>query len=137
MVRLDFLPTLNKRQARQMLAILISMSDELPIINRAYDLYKPIDSINESLPKRRRYSLGVSTEQSLLDLLRHLTTAKHAPKSQKAVYLLRAQSELELLRFKLRLYLELGIANETRIMQLQSQIAEIGRMLGGWLKAST
>ena len=111
------------------------MSDELPIINRAYNLYRPIDSINENLPKRRRYSLGVGTEQSLLELLRQLMLAKHAPKCQKAIYLLRAQSELELLRFKLRLYLELGMANETRIMQLQSQIAEIGRMLGGWLKS--
>jgi len=112
------------------------MSDELPIITRAYALYKPIDSINETLPKRRRYSLGNSTEQTLLELLRHLLTAKHAPKTHKSLHLLKAQSELELLRFKLRLYLELGIANETRIMQLQSQIAEIGRMLGGWLKSS-
>jgi len=112
------------------------MSDELPIINRTYNLYKPIDSINEALPKRRRYSLGNSTEQTLLELMRHLLTAKHAPKTHKSLYLLKAQSELELLRFKLRLYLELGVANETRIMQLQAQIAEIGRMLGGWLKSS-
>jgi hypothetical protein len=111
------------------------MSDELPIITRVYNLYKPIDRLNETLPKRRRYSLGNSTENSLLDLLRHLTAAKNAPKAHKSTYLLRAQAELELLRFKLRLYLDLGVANETTIMQLQSQIAEIGRMLGGWLRS--
>lgn len=111
------------------------MSDELPIILAAHKLYQPIDALNETLSKRRRYSLGSSTETTLLELLRQLVSAKHAPKPHKALYLLRAQSELELLRFKLRLYLELGIANETRIMQLQSQVAEIGRMLGGWLKS--
>ena len=112
------------------------MSDELPIILKSYALYKPIDAINETLSKRRRHSLGTSTEQTLLELLRQLIGAKHAPASHKPLYLLRAQSELELLRFKLRLYLELGIANETRIMQLQSQLAEVGRMLGGWLKST-
>ena len=112
------------------------MSDELPIILTAYSLYKPIDDINEGLSKRRRYSLGASTEQTLLELLRQLIGAKHAPKSHKSLYLIRAQSELELLRFKLRLYIELGAANETRIMQLQAKVAEIGRMLGGWLKST-
>lgn len=111
------------------------MSDELPIILKSYQLYRPIDSINEKLSKRRRYSLGSSTEQSLLTLLRFLVQAKHAPKSHKSLYLIKAQAELELLRFKLRLYLELGLANETRIMTVQSDIAEIGRMLGGWLKS--
>ena len=112
------------------------MSDELPIILTTYKLYRPIDAINETLSKRRRNSLGASTEQTLLELMRQLIGAKHAPKPHKSLYLLRARSELELLRFKLRLYLELGLANETRIMQLQSQVAEIGRMLGGWLKST-
>lgn len=111
------------------------MSDELPIILKVYSLYRPIDDLNEKLPKRRRYSLGVSTEQTVLELLKQLISAKHATKSHKPLYLIKAQSELELLRFKLRLYLELELANETRIMQLQAQVAEIGRMLGGWLKS--
>jgi hypothetical protein len=113
------------------------MSDELPIINRVYSIYKVVDSINEKLPKIKRYSLGVSTEQTVLELLRHLIAAKHAPKARKSLYLLKAQSELELLRFKLRLYLELALINETRIMQTQAQILEVGRMLGGWLKSTT
>jgi len=113
------------------------MSDELPIINRVYSIYKTIDTINEKLPKTKRYSLGAGTEETVLELLRHLIAAKHAPKSHKSLYLLKAQAELELLRFKLRLYLELALANETRIMQLQAQILEIGRMLGGWLKSTT
>jgi len=36
---------------------------------------------------------------------------------------------------KLRLFLEMKIANETKIFQAQSKLTEIGRMLGGWLKS--
>lgn len=88
------------------------------------------------LPRRNarqaRCKLAILT---ILELLKHLISAKHAAKSHKSLYLIRGQSELEILHFKLRLYLDLGLANETRIMQLQAQIAEIGRMLGGWLKS--
>ncbi len=94
-----------------------------------------MDSVNEKLPKHKRYGLGTSTEQTILDLLEQLLMAKHAPKSHKAGFLIRAQAQLETLRLKLRLYLELKLANATRIMQLQAQLQEIGRMLGGWLRS--
>lgn len=137
MAALGCLPLRNSSHARQMFATLISMSDELPIINQVYRAYKTVDSLNEKLPKTKRYSLGVSTDQTVLELLRQLLAAKHAPKAHKSLYLIKAQAELELLRLKLRLYLELGLANETRVMQLQAQLLEIGRMLGGWLKSTT
>lgn len=62
--------------------------------------------------------------------------AKNAPKTFKAAYLIKASSMLEVAVLKLRLVLELKIANETKIFQTQSILAEIGRMLGGWLKAT-
>ena len=61
--------------------------------------------------------------------------AKNAPKPLKATYLIKASSHLEIVILKLRLYLELKIANETKIFQSQAQLADIGRMLGGWLKS--
>lgn len=61
--------------------------------------------------------------------------AKNAPKPLKSSYLIKASSYLEISIFKLRLFLELGITNETKIFQAQSKLAEIGRMLGGWLKS--
>lgn len=61
--------------------------------------------------------------------------AKNAPKTMKSAYLIKASSHLEITTLKLRLYLELQIANETRVFQTQAKLAEVGRMLGGWLKA--
>ena len=114
--------------------MLTTSVDILPIINRTYDLYKLGFDICEHLEKRYRYSLGASLEQSILSLLEYLTMAKSAPAPMKATYLLRANGQLDLARFKVRLMLELGLVNETKLFQAQAALGEIGRMLGGWLK---
>lgn len=61
--------------------------------------------------------------------------AKSAPKTLKAGYLLKAVAKLEVSTLKLRLLLELKLVNETKLFQLQGKLAEIGRMLGGWLRS--
>jgi hypothetical protein len=109
--------------------------DTLPIINRTYEVYKAVADIKQHLEKRWRYSLGVSIETSVLECLSQLIMAKNAPKAVKAPYLLKASSHLEISTLKLRLCLELNLANETKLFQTQRQLAEIGRMLGGWLKS--
>ncbi|OIP80979.1 MAG: hypothetical protein AUK20_00905 [Parcubacteria group bacterium CG2_30_45_37] len=109
--------------------------EELPIINRVYEVYKTTADINNHLGKRWRYSLGISLENSVLSLLQELIMAKNAPKPIKVSYLIKAQSYLEIAVLKLRLFLELEIANETKIFQTQSKLAETGRMLGGWIKS--
>ncbi len=102
-----------------------------------YQLYKPLVIVNAKVEKAHRYSLASSTEQTVLDLLETLLSAASAPKAHKTTYLIKAQAKLDILRLKLRLYLELKLANTTKIFQLQANIEEIGRMLGGWLKSTT
>lgn len=109
--------------------------DALPIINKTYETYKSIVDITNHLEKRWRYSLGQNLEDSIMSLMQELIMTKNAPKPLKAAYLIKASSYLEISILKLRLFLELGLANETKIFQTQSQLAEIGRMLGGWLKS--
>ncbi len=87
------------------------------------------------MTKHRRYGLGLSLETSTLSCLDNLIMAKNAPKPLKSGYLIKASSQLEIASLKLRLILELALVNETKIFQTQSKFAEIGRMLGGWLKS--
>ncbi len=108
----------------------------LPIINKTYEVYKSLVDINHKLNKRWAFSLGLSTENSLLNLLEQLIMAKNAPKPLKSAYLIKASAHLETVSLKVRLLLELGLVNETRIFQLQGNLAEIGRMMGGWLKST-
>lgn len=87
------------------------------------------------LPKRWRHGLGVSIEHSTLDCMSDLIMAKNAPKQLKSAYLIKASSHLEIATLKLRLVLENKLVNETKIFQTQASLAEVGRMLGGWLKS--
>jgi hypothetical protein len=109
--------------------------DTLPIINRTYDIFKHVTELAEHLPKRQRFSLGESAEQSVLACLEQLIMAKNAPKPLKATYLIQASSHLEILTLKLRLLLELRYGSATTIFKVQQLMTEIGRMLGGWLRS--
>lgn len=129
------MPLLNANQLRQIFFKLKSMESSLPIINKTYEVYKSIIELNTKLDKRWRHSIGISTENSILDCMECLIMAKNAPKTLKAGYLIKAGSKLEVSTLKLRLLLELALINETKIFQLQANLDEIGRMLGGWLKA--
>lgn len=82
-----------------------------------------------------RYSLGVSVEKCVLDCFEQLILAKNAPKPLKFGYLMKANSLLEITKLKLRLFLDLNLVNEANIFKIQSDLKEIGRMLGGWLKS--
>lgn len=130
---------LERRKAHHACQIFVklvsSMSDSLPIIEATYRLYKQVYDINQKLAKQQRYGIGISAEQSLMALLEQLFLAQHSPKPHKATYLLRANAQLDTLRLKLRLYLELELANETRLFQSQAIVDDIGRMLGGWLRS--
>lgn len=107
----------------------------MPIINLTYDVYKNIVELNHKLNRRWRYSLGISLEQTILELIEQLVMAKSAPKPMKAGYLIKTGGKLEVARLKLRLLLEFRLGSETRLFQLQTKLEEIGRMLGGWLKS--
>lgn len=107
----------------------------LPIINTVYDVFKAIIDMNDKIPRRWKYCLGSSLENTILECLESLIMAKNAPKGLKAPYLLKASSQLEIATLKLRLLLELALVNETKVFQIQAQLSEIGRMLGGWMKA--
>ena len=109
---------------------------ELSVIQRTQELYIACGPIIEKLPSLSKQTLGRRVEDTLLNTLECFVMAKHAPKSHKVVYLLKATAQLELLQFHLRLLLQKKLANETTLHQLQSKVSEIGRMTGGWLKST-
>lgn len=111
------------------------MESSLPIINNTYEIYKTTVEINSRMEKRWRFNFGKDLESSILEYLEFLVMAKNAPKPLKGGYLLKAVAKLEIITMKFRLILEFKLINETRVFQIQSRLAEIGRMLGGWLKS--
>lgn len=89
------------------------------------------------MPDAQKPYAGYRSQRTMDSLLQLFFMAQHAPKTHKGAYLLKAQTQLDVLNLQLRLYLDLKLANETKIFQLLADLEEVGRMLGGWLKAST
>src|SRR5205814_7186827 len=122
-----FLPRRKRCQQRHIFGRLVSMSESLPILDTCYRLYKQLYSINGTLPKAQYYRIGISTEETMLTLIEQLILAQNALKLQKRSHLSLANAQLELLRVKLRLYIELELANETRLFQSTAMTNDIGR----------
>ncbi len=72
----------------------------------------------------------------MLEIIELTITAGYLPKEQKLSVLQRASVKLDLLKMLLRLSFETKCLDNKKYQQLVLQIVEVGRMLGGWIKAT-
>jgi len=105
-----------------------------PIVKKTLDLYKLLYGILATFPKRDKYILGAHLENCLLQILDNLLQASAMPKTEKWPKLILANSQLEMLKIFIRLARELKIIDDKKYLALEQRVAEIGRMLGGWMK---
>jgi hypothetical protein len=110
---------------------------DIPIFQKVYELYKLLYQYVASFPKKDRYTLGQRVENSLLDFMESVILASQLPKTDKLPVLQKASIKLDVLKVFIRLCKDLKILDNKKYLILESQIQEIGRMLGGWIKAST
>ena len=78
----------------------------------------------------------MAIERQLQRILSSMVTAKYAPREKRIHPLDRANTDLEILRFQLRLATDLRalpIKSHGHAMKL---VAEVGRQVGGWRRAS-
>lgn len=109
------------------------MPDELPIIQKTYDLIKWIVPIIDRLPRMHRFTLGDRIIDELYDLLDSLITARYA-RSGKLSALQALNTRLQVLRYQCRLLVDFQLISVKRYEYVHRQINEIGVELGGWIK---
>ena len=100
-----------------------------------YEVYKKLLVLATTVDKKYRFGLTDSAIRSCDEVLRQLLLAKYAPKPMKGAYLISADTEAELLTLKIRMILELKLANETNTLKLQARLAEARKQVGGWRKS--
>ena len=111
------------------------MAQELKVIADFYDFMLWLIRHTEKFPRHHRYSLGAAMENRLQAILSLLLQAKYSKAKQEPLG--RANLELEVLRFQLRL------AKDLKVLPLKSHgyaaktLESIGSQLGGWLKSKT
>ena len=85
-------------------------------------------------PKSKRYSLGQKVDELSLNIIELVITAGYLPREQKLPVLQKVSIKIDLLKILLRLAWETKCLDNNKYQQLVSQLLEIGKMLGGWIK---
>jgi hypothetical protein len=110
-------------------------SDPPVLLVKWYDLAKWLLERVESFPKSQRFVFGQRLADRTLGVMETLVEASYSPAgSRKAELLARANRELELLRWLVRLATERGLLTARQYRHAALALEESGRMLGGWQK---
>ncbi len=104
------------------------------VVQKAYDLTLWLLPKVEKFPRSFRFSVGERIVAAALDLLLLLVDASYA--RQKDTLLVDANRRVNALRFLLRLSNDLRLLPEARYAFASQRLDEVGRMVGGWLRAA-
>jgi len=111
----------------------ISSNFDIPIFQKVYDLYKELYLAQMKFPKVHKHTLGQRLDNTTLDLFELLILASRR-QSERSILLDKANAKLDSLKLLLRLAKDVKCINNNKYLQLESNLQEIGKMLGGWIK---
>lgn len=110
---------------------------DIPIFTKTYELYKTFYGYLSSFPKKDKYAFGLKCESLLLEVIEGIILAGNQSKHDKLPTLNKVSSKLDVLKVMFRLGKDLKIIDNKKYLILEGIIQEIGRMLGGWIKATS
>lgn len=106
--------------------------NELPIIQKTYDLIKWYVPHLNKLPRDHKFNLGDRVISGLYEVLESFVRARYSP--DKLNFLNAANTQLEILRYQTRLLHEFSLIDNRRYEFISNAFNEIGIDLGGWIK---
>jgi hypothetical protein len=106
--------------------------ENLPVIQKTYDLIKWYVPILNRLPRDYQFSLGQRISSQLYDLLEGLIQARYS--SEKLAQLQALNTRLDILRHQARLMLDFDLISTARYEYISRLLNEIGTDLGGWIR---
>lgn len=109
------------------------MADELKILQKVYDMMKYGYQALVQFPKSEKYALGADIKRCMDKILERCIEAQK--KYYKKSTLQEFDVELTKLKAYLRLSHELHFLPPKKYEVWSDQLVEIGKMLGGWIKA--
>jgi hypothetical protein len=101
---------------------------------RLKDTYNLWQKFLIDFPKQNRYTLGNKIDDVFLVAIEFSFLASYASKETKPVHLERCISRVDLLKLLLQLAWEIRALDNQKYIMLSEQLAEVGKMLGGWRK---
>ncbi len=110
---------------------------KIPIFTQTYALYKLFYEYLPSFPRTDRYTLGQKCETILLEILEAVILASTLPKQDKLPILKQASRKIDVLKVLFSLGQDLKVIDNTKYAVLDAALNEIGKMFGGWIRASS
>ena len=111
------------------------MTEEMVILTRTFDLLAWLLPKSEHFPKRYRSKVVQRMMDAALDFQEAIFDAQSQGGTSRQRHLRTADAALNKLRLYLRLAHRWHWLNDGQYRHVSSMVAEIGRLLGGWMKA--
>lgn len=98
------------------------------------EAYKLWNGFLVHLQRPAKYTLGEKIDCLFLDALELILSAGYTPKEQKYHLLQKLSVKIDALKFFIKLLWEIKSLDNKKYAALSAPLAEIGKMIGGWLK---
>ncbi|MYE38559.1 MAG: diversity-generating retroelement protein Avd [Candidatus Spechtbacteria bacterium SB0662_bin_43] len=109
---------------------------DIPIFRKTYDLYKLFHEYRKVVPKYDRFTIFERCEHLILDVIEGILQASSEKKPEKLSTLEKCSLKLNMLRVFIRLTKDTKSIDTKKYIVLEGIVDEIGRMLGGWIRAT-
>jgi hypothetical protein len=114
----------------------MSSSKEMVILTQTYDLLTWLLPQCEGFPKSQRFVVTQRLQGAALDFQEALFDANARAGTQRLECLQAADAHLDKLRLYLRLARQWSWLGNGQYRHVSTMVAEIGRLLGGWMKTT-
>jgi hypothetical protein len=111
------------------------MEKVTPVVEKHYKLILWMLPKMANFPKDQRFLLADRIERILMDILEMLIEAVYS--KDKRGILIKVNLKLDVLRFMMRIAKDMKYVNVNAYDFFCQSVLEIGRMVGGWIKAET
>jgi hypothetical protein len=112
------------------------MTEEMVILTRTFDLLAWLVPKVERFPRLYRSTITQRMIDATLDFQEALFDAQSQGGSTRQKHLRQADAALNKLRLYLRLAHHWRWLNDGQYRHVSTMVAELGRLLGGWMKAA-
>jgi four helix bundle protein len=114
----------------------VFMPEEMIIFTRTYDFISWLLPLAEKFPRSQRFVITQRLQNAALNFQEAIIEANALRGSLRAEKLRAADAELRKVRLYLRLCERWKWMNAGQYRHVSEMVAEIGKLLGGWLKMS-
>jgi hypothetical protein len=98
------------------------------------EAYKVWHVFHQGFPRLSKHTLGEKIDRLFTELLESLFLASYAAGNEKAAHIMAASAKLDLLKYFLHIAWELKCLNHKQYAAMTPPLAEVGKMIGGWMK---